>query len=140
MRNTMKNFALGVALVAGLLGTGAVAANAAPQEFRGHEFAGRGFDRPVGREFVRPVGRDFGRPVVGVGFGYAAPVDTAYIPPCPGDGYLWTAGYYNGGIWIPGAWRFGGGYGRGYAYGRDFHADARFDHARGFDRGGRGRR
>lgn len=29
----------------------------------------------------------------------------AYVPPCPGAGYVWTAGYYNGGAWVPGFWR-----------------------------------
>jgi hypothetical protein len=55
----------------------------------------------------------------------------AYRPACPGPGYLWVAGYYNGGVWVPGFWRFGGpGYGvvvhrdfRGPYY---FHPDRRF--------------
>ncbi len=37
-----------------------------------------------------------------------APV--AYVPACPGPGYVWVAGYYAPyGAWIPGFWRFGGG-------------------------------
>jgi hypothetical protein len=32
----------------------------------------------------------------------------AYVPPCPGPGYEWTAGYYSGGYWVPGRWAFGG--------------------------------
>ena len=32
----------------------------------------------------------------------------AYVPPCPGPGYLWVAGYWNGGIWVPGYWNFVG--------------------------------
>jgi hypothetical protein len=28
----------------------------------------------------------------------------AYIPACPGAGYVWVAGYYNGGVWVPGFW------------------------------------
>jgi len=32
----------------------------------------------------------------------------AYIPPCPGPGYVWVDGYYNGGVWIPGYWNFVG--------------------------------
>jgi hypothetical protein len=32
----------------------------------------------------------------------------AYMPPCPGPGYVWVAGYYNGGVWIPGYWNFVG--------------------------------
>jgi hypothetical protein len=148
MRNTMKNFTLGLALVAGLLGTGAVAANAAPQNFHGggeRGFAGsysRGYDRPgVAREFV---GRGYGRPGFYGGVVVGAPVVDAYIPPCPGDGYTWTAGYYNGGIWVPGAWGFRGrvGFDRGYDYGRGYR-DNRFvadRRAGGFDRGFRGRR
>jgi len=30
----------------------------------------------------------------------------AYVPPCPGPGYEWTAGYYSGGYWVPGRWNF----------------------------------
>jgi len=26
----------------------------------------------------------------------------AYVPPCPGPGYVWVAGYYNDGYWVPG--------------------------------------
>jgi hypothetical protein len=32
----------------------------------------------------------------------------AYVPPCPGPGYEWTAGYYSGGYWVPGRWAFAG--------------------------------
>ena len=32
----------------------------------------------------------------------------AYVPPCPGPGYQWIAGYYSGGYWIPGRWAFVG--------------------------------
>jgi len=54
----------------------------------------------------------------------AAPIEfherfeAGYIPPCPGEGYIWTAGYYNGGYWVPGAWVFRGhrDFDRGYAY------------------------
>lgn len=55
----------------------------------------------------------------------------AYRPACPGPGYLWVAGYYNGGIWVPGFWRFGGP-GVGIVARRDFsgpyyfHPDRRF--------------
>jgi hypothetical protein len=30
------------------------------------------------------------------------------VPPCPGPGYAWVAGYYNGGYWVPGYWNFVG--------------------------------
>ena len=32
----------------------------------------------------------------------------AYVPPCPGPGYVWAAGYYDGGYWVPGRWNFVG--------------------------------
>lgn len=32
----------------------------------------------------------------------------AYVPACPGPGYVWVAGYYNGGYWVPGYWNFVG--------------------------------
>lgn len=138
MRNMMKNSLLGMTLVAGLLGTGAMAANAAPAEFHGRAEAryGRGYDRPAGRNFERRdferrdfVGREFVRPV---GPAYRNTYVDTYIPPCPGDGYFWTAGYYDGGYWVPGSWTFRGevgfdrGYGRGY---RDNHfaVERRFD-------------
>lgn len=49
-----------------------------------------------------------------------------YVPPCPGPGYAWVAGYYNNGYWVPGFWRapepgYGvyAGSGYGYWHGRD---------------------
>jgi hypothetical protein len=32
----------------------------------------------------------------------------AYVPPCPGPGYEWVAGYYSGSYWVPGRWAFAG--------------------------------
>jgi hypothetical protein len=32
----------------------------------------------------------------------------AYVPPCPGPGYAWVAGYYANGYWVPGRWNFVG--------------------------------
>lgn len=32
----------------------------------------------------------------------------AYVPPCPGPGYVWVAGYYANGYWVPGRWNFAG--------------------------------
>ncbi len=32
----------------------------------------------------------------------------AYVPPCPGPGYSWIAGYYSGGYWVPGRWNYVG--------------------------------
>ena len=72
-------------------------------------------------------GSGYDRGYVGGGYGYAErPVVESYIPPSPGDGYIWTAGYYNGGFWVPGAWTFRGG--REFAYGRGFYG-------RGLERG-----
>ncbi len=66
--------------------------------------------------------------------GIGAPV-VAAIPPCPGDGYVWTAGYYEGRAWVPGRWIYRG-YDRGN-YGARVDWDHRYynDHdRRGFDR------
>ena len=41
-----------------------------------------------------------------IGIYVGAPV--AYAPPCPGPGYVWTAGYYSGGYWVPGRWDYVG--------------------------------
>lgn len=43
----------------------------------------------------------------------------AYIPPCPGAGYVWVAGYYNDGYWVPGYWNYAG-YGGGVVVGGRF--------------------
>lgn len=139
MRNMMRNFMLGTALIAGLLGTGAADANA--QEFRGP--APRGYDhgyaRSYDRGFLRDYDRGYYRPVVREGFGVGVvggPVVGAYIPPCPGDGY----------VWLGGAWVFRGHpvVARGYGYGRDVRFDRGygrgFDRGRGYDRGFAGRR
>jgi len=40
---------------------------------------------------------------IGVFVGVRGP---AYIPPCPGPGYVWVAGYWNNGYWVPGYWNF----------------------------------
>jgi hypothetical protein len=74
----MAKWILGAAVVAGGLGLGSTAAQAA--EFRVY----------------------VGTPV-------------AYVPPCPGPGYEWAAGYYSGSYWVPGRWNFVGvGYGNNY--------------------------
>lgn len=60
----------------------------------------------------------------------------AYVPPCPGPGYSWAAGYYAGGVWFPGRWNFVGV--RGPAlYG---HVDRFYDRGRVYDRRFDGRR
>lgn len=38
---------------------------------------------------------------VGIYVGVGAP---AYVPPCPGPGYAWVAGYWTNGVWVPGYW------------------------------------
>jgi hypothetical protein len=49
---------------------------------------------------------------------------TNYVPPCPGPGYSWVAGYYSGGYWVPGRWSFVG-------YGdRAYYRDGWRDHER----------
>jgi len=70
-------------------------------------------------------------------FGIYARGPVAYVPPCPGAGYVWIAGYQANGYWVPGRWNFAGYRGpvvRGYVgfgHGRDF--DRHFDRDR--DRG-----
>ena len=46
---------------------------------------------------------------VGIGFGGPVVAPVAYVPPCPGAGYVWVAGFYNPyGVWVPGYWNFVG--------------------------------
>lgn len=77
-------------------------------------------------------------------FGIYVRGPVAYVPPCPGPGYAWVAGYYANGYWVPGYWNFVGVRGpvvRGYVgWGHD-HRD--WDRGRGYDYGrhdDRGRR
>ena len=71
-------------------------------------------------------------------FGIYVHGPTAYIPPCPGPGYEWVAGYNAGGYWVPGRWNFRGvrhDYPVARFYGpRDDHRYFRDDH-RAWDRG-----
>jgi len=41
-------------------------------------------------------------------FGIYAHGPVAYLPPCPGPGYVWIAGYQANGYWVPGRWNFAG--------------------------------
>jgi hypothetical protein len=59
-------------------------------------------------------------------FGVYVRGPVAYVPPCPGAGYVWAAGYYANGYWVPGRWNFVGV--RGPA------PIVRFDYRRSFDR------
>ena len=68
-----------------------------------------------------------------------------YVPPCPGPGYVWIAGYYSNNYWIPGRWAFNGvvrdrvDVYRGHAnFDRDHRSDHGHDH--GMDRRDDGRR
>jgi hypothetical protein len=112
MRNAMRKFMLGTALVAGLFATGAASAKAEVREFR----PDRGFYHgPVpARGYDHAIVRDYYRPAFGVAVGGPV-VAGAYIPPCPGDGY----------VWLNGAWVFRGRpeVVRGYGYGRPAHFD-----------------
>ena len=59
-------------------------------------------------------------------FGVYVRGPVAYVPPCPGPGYVWAAGYRANGYWVPGRWNFAGYRGGDRFYrGRDF--DRRFD-------------
>jgi hypothetical protein len=64
-------------------------------------------------------------------FGVYVRGPVAYVPPSPGPGYFWTAGFYNGGIWVPGRWAFRGDHFRDRVV---FGGYDRF-HGRGFYRG-----
>lgn len=57
-------------------------------------------------------------------FGVYVRGPVAYVPPCPGPGYVWIAGYQANGYWIPGRWNFVGNRG----------SYARFDERWDFDR------
>jgi hypothetical protein len=68
---------------------------------------------------------------IGVFVGVGAPV--AYVPPCPGPGYAWVAGYWNPyRVWVPGYWNFVGPR-VGVRFGGPVVVGRHFDH--GFDRG-----
>ena len=42
---------------------------------------------------------------IGVGVYVGAP---AYVAQSPGPGYVWVAGYWDGGVWVPGYWNYVG--------------------------------
>lgn len=62
-------------------------------------------------------------------FGIYARGPMAYVPPSPGPGYVWVAGYQHNGYWIQGRWNFAGA-GRGPFE----HFDRRIDRGRGYER------
>ena|SRR5579862_6668015 len=59
---------------------------------------------------------------------------SVYVPPSPGPGYSWVAGYYDGGYWVPGRWAFAGRVDRDDFYRRDFDRDRFYDRGRFYDR------
>jgi hypothetical protein len=67
-------------------------------------------------------------------FGIYARGPVAYIPPSPGAGYFWVAGYQAHGYWMPGRWEFRGVRERGpivrYGGRRDFDRHFDRDHFR----------
>jgi hypothetical protein len=74
--------------------------------------------QPGGRGYEHHEKLDAGAAVIagGLGMGTASAQSfefgvyshgpAAYIPPCPGPGYVWVAGYEANGYWIPGRWNF----------------------------------
>jgi hypothetical protein len=64
-------------------------------------------------------------------FGVYVRGPVAYVPPCPGPGYFWTAGYINNGYRVPGYWHFRG-VGPVVRYDRGF--DRHFVPGRGYER------
>ena len=40
-------------------------------------------------------------------FGFRVRGPVAYVPPCPGPGYVWTNGYMANGYWVSGYWNLG---------------------------------
>jgi hypothetical protein len=64
-----------------------------------------------------------------VRFGVAVGAPVAYVPPCPGPGYVWVAPYRVGAAWYPGRWDFRGVRGpvfdrfHGPVYARGFYHD-----------------
>jgi hypothetical protein len=64
-----------------------------------------------------------------VRFGVAVGAPVAYVPPCPGPGYVWVAGYRG----YPGRWNFVGPR-RGVIVDR-FYGGRDFYRGRAFDRG-----
>jgi hypothetical protein len=64
-------------------------------------------------------------------FGVYVGAPSAYVPPCPGPGYTWAAGYYANGYWVAGRWNFVGVRERAPIVRFDVHRD--FNH-RDFDR------
>jgi hypothetical protein len=71
-------------------------------------------------------------------FGVYVRGPVAYVPPSPGPGYAWVAGYQANGYWVPGRWNFVGGRDRGDYRVARFNGD-RDDHRYAHDRDDRNR-
>jgi hypothetical protein len=74
-------------------------------------------------------------------FGFRVHGPVAYIPPCPGPGYVWINGYMANGYWVDGYWNlpvhaYGPVVRYDHAYNRDWDRDRRFDRDRDFRRDG----
>ena len=83
----------------------------------------------------------------GAQFGIYVGTPAEAVPPCPGPGYVWLAGYSANGYWIPGRWEFRGagryqmdryeddrGWDRDYRYGRGYRAAGGWDRRHDRDR------
>lgn len=68
-------------------------------------------------------------------FGVYVRGPVAYVPPCPGPGYVWVAGYTANGYWIPGRWNFAGVRGPAPVVRFDVHRDFDYHFDRDRDRG-----
>jgi hypothetical protein len=66
-------------------------------------------------------------------FGIYARGPAAYVPPCPGPGYAWVAGYQFDGYWVPGRWNLVGVRDRDHfaRFEGDRDRDRHFDRDRG---------
>ena len=64
-------------------------------------------------------------------FGIYSGAPAAYVPPCPGPGYVWVNGYYANGYWVQGYWKLAGS--RDDDYWRFDHGKRDFDRSQ--DRG-----
>ena len=68
-------------------------------------------------------------------FGMYVRGPVAYVPPCPGPGYEWVAGYQANGYWMPGRWNFVGYRDREPVVRFGYDRDRDFNRGRDFDRG-----
>jgi hypothetical protein len=66
-------------------------------------------------------------------FGVYVRGPVAYVPPCPGPGYVWTEGYMANGYWVPGYWNLRVGW-RGPVVRYDRGFDRHFVPERGHER------